>query len=515
MTSQQASVAIPVSAGWTPTPEQVRARDLFLTRTNIKLVGCAGSAKTSTLELLARGTHRRGYYLAFNASIRDEAKRRMPRNVHPMTTHGLAVRSTPHAYRNTPDKLFGAPNANTVALALDLRGFTVGNRPVTPRQQAACVLSTIAAFCNSGDDDVAGRHVRLTGPLARLDPAGADEMADHIVRLAQRLWQRMVVPNDPIPLGHNGYLKLWSLRREKLDVEYVLLDEAQDSNECVIRVLAAQDCQLICVGDPAQQIYSFRGAVDAMERLPADHTTYLSQSFRFGPQLAGLANIALALLGREVPILGSETIETRLGMGTTPAAILCRTNSGVIGEVVRTLEEGQIPHVVKGTAEIERLLEGVRNLRQGIPSDCPELFGYRNWQEVELAVEEGTEPDLKILVELVQKYGEGQLLAMLARTARDELDSTIVISTAHKAKGREWETVLLCEDFTAPERMTKEGVELLVDEVKLLYVAMTRAKTGLDLPHEVRLFLNRRKAEADAWWKAGRPEASPKAPALR
>ena len=64
-------------------------------------------------------------------------------------------------------------------------------------------------------------------------------------------------------------------------------------------ILLSQQQPKVLVGDPHQQIYSFRGAVNAMNNLPATHTFYLTQSFRFGPEIAFAAASCLELLKGE------------------------------------------------------------------------------------------------------------------------------------------------------------------------------------------------------------------------
>jgi hypothetical protein len=49
-----------------------------------------------------------------------------------------------------------------------------------------------------------------------------------------------------------------------------------------MQVLSCQKAPKIFVGDSHQQIYQFRGAVDAMKQVEAVQTLRLSQSFRFG-----------------------------------------------------------------------------------------------------------------------------------------------------------------------------------------------------------------------------------------
>ena len=63
----------------------------------------------------------------------------------------------------------------------------------------------------------------------------------------------------------------------------------------------------------------------------------------------------------------------------------------------------------------------------------------------------------------------------------DERDAEIVVSTAHKAKGREWDVVRLAGDFKDPFIYNKKTTQWEASEEKrnLLYVAATRAKKTL------------------------------------
>lgn len=53
--------------------------------------------------------------------------------------------------------------------------------------------------------------------------------------------------------------------------------------------------------------------------------------------------------------------------------------------------------------------------------------------------------------------------------------TSTVVSTAHKAKGREWESVLIADDFAEPT-----GEDLPRVDAMLGYVAVTRARLRLD-----------------------------------
>src|SRR5207253_278644 len=96
------------------------------------------------------------------------------------------------------------------------------------------VVRTVHRFCQSGDLAVGPEHVPLLGKLALLPEADQQDFKRYVSELATVIWTRMATPEDAVPLGHDGYLKLWSLSRPKLEYDFILLDEAQDTNEAVL-----------------------------------------------------------------------------------------------------------------------------------------------------------------------------------------------------------------------------------------------------------------------------------------
>lgn len=77
---------------------------------------------------------------------------------------------------------------------------------------------------------------------------------------------------------------MWSLTEPKINTDFLLLDEAQDTNPVVEQTFNTQrdHAQLVMVGDSAQAIYQWRGARDVMTTFPGILLA-LSKSFRFGP----------------------------------------------------------------------------------------------------------------------------------------------------------------------------------------------------------------------------------------
>jgi hypothetical protein len=472
---------------FSPTDEQQQAIDQFKTGGSLKINAYAGTGKTSTLELLAHSTTKRGQYIAFNRSIVNDAKEKFPPWVTCSTSHQLAFKATPSGYKSNSDKMTKRMSANQLAELLKLRHWKIDNQhALQPRSQGYLVLETLRRFMQSADRDLGPHHVPRHGSLLTAPEPTMKAVTDFAVHAANHVWGRMKNEKDQVPLGHEGYLKLWALSSPSIAADFILLDEAQDTNPVVLEVLRKQPAQMIYVGDKYQQIYEWRGAVNAMEKIATDGTTYLTTSFRFGPVIAQAASKVLALLNESRPIKGNPAVNSRIE-SVTPRTILARTNASTMTAIIEALDEHKSPHLVGGTDELMEMLRGVHDLKEGRQSTVPDFFGFEKWDQVVEFAKSGEGDHLLSFVKLVESRGERQLMWALNRTV-DEERSEVIISTAHKAKGREWDKVRLMDDFlrSQPQRPQQNDGHKTNGhdpaEIRLFYVALTRAKEAIDVP---------------------------------
>lgn len=473
-----------------PTDEQKVALDAFLAGSSLKINAFAGTGKTSTLQLLSNATGAKGQYIAFNRNIVGDAKEKFADTVDCSTSHSLAFRAAPAGYKADIGKMTNRCTAKLLVEAFDLKRRRFGDKyTVNADSQGYLYIETIRRYAQSADDEIGSQHVPTIGALRVAPDEVLAEVTQFALDGARKVWARMLSERDPLPLGHDGYLKLWGLSRPIIAADYIMLDEAQDTNPVVLDVLERQRAQLVYVGDKYQQIYEWRGAVNAMESIETDASTYLTTSFRFGDAVADLATKMLVRLGEKRPVRGNAAIRSRIG-GGTPNAILARTNATTITAVIEALDAGKRPHLVGDRSELMDMLRGVQLLKEGEPTSCPAFFGFKNWTEVvELArTDEGAH--LVTFVNLVETRGEKQLMWALNRTVEAD-GADLVISTAHKSKGREWQNVRLMDDFlrSSPSGESKAGPD--PSELRLLYVALTRAKEQLDVPEPIIEFIER------------------------
>jgi hypothetical protein len=476
-----------------PTEEQQVALSKFQSGRNLKVSAFAGTGKTTTLSLLANSRRAKGAYLAFNRSIANESRDKFPREVDCRTTHSLAWRAIKSSHRFSSGKMNDNLYPKQLSEELQLADRVFGGKMrLDGTQQASLVLRTIRCFCESADDTLDKHHIPRMGRLLGTADADRRELDDWVLQTAKSVWARKTSDQDDIPLGHDGYLKLWALGHPRLGYEFIMLDEAQDTNAVVLGVLAEQEAQIVYVGDKHQQIYEWRGAVNAMEKLTDCDESFLTQSFRFGPPIASAATNVLRTLGERRNLRGNPDRQSDVLFSGTARTILARTNSTVISEVLASLNANETPCVIGGTAELEQLVKDVFSLKEGKPGKRPELFGFRDWSEVIVfsQTEEGAE--LRMFVQLVLQHGEKALYKAVKSAVEDESQADVVISTTHKAKGREWESVRIAADFASSA--SQDNQPLPEEEVRLFYVAMTRAKNRLIVDRETLEFF-----QSNAW----------------
>ncbi|MET8697175.1 UvrD-helicase domain-containing protein [Streptomyces bauhiniae] len=470
-----------------PTDEQAAAADAFRAGEHLALQAGAGTGKTTTLALLAQCVKRRGRYLAYNRAVAQDAAVRFPRTVQCKTTHSLAYAAVGHRYSrrlNTPRR-----PAWQTGQALGLaKGIRVGEREISQRALSHVLLRTVSRFCHTTDEAVTQDHVPQLRGLEDLNLHR--ELAAHIVPIARKAWSDLQNTHDGcVRFEHDHYLKIWALTRPRLDADYLLLDEAQDTDPVVEQIFLAQrdHAQLVMVGDSAQAIYHWRGAKDVMAGFDGTQLT-LSQSFRFGPRLADEANRWLHLVDAPIRLTGTPAVPTEIGTVGDPDAVLCRTNVGAIAQVITLMAAGHRVALVGGGDSLRGLAEAARDLKEGRRTRHPELVLFSSWGDLqEYASYDPAGRDLQPLVNLVDAHGTDTIVAAVARLAPEQ-HAQVTVSTAHKAKGREWPRVLIADDFARPEddRQADPASAPVspgpVDdaEARLAYVAVTRARHRLD-----------------------------------
>lgn len=506
------------------TDEQEEAVRLFAEGLSIAIQAGAGTGKTSTLVAIAKSTGRIGKFVAFNKAIVTDAAAKLPPNVSASTAHSLAYQQVGKDFRHRLDS--ARQDSNEIARRLRIQPFFVEfgeqRKAIQPSTLAGYVMKAIGSFCNSADAEPGPMHVAYVDGIDLPTEDGTktyeqnDRLRKHLAPALAAAWEDLQRTDGELRFSPDVYLKIWQLGLRGKPVipgEFILFDEAQDANPVLLDVVEQQGKQVVFVGDAQQQIYTWRGAIDAMSSVPAEQTCFLTNSFRFGPEIADAANKVLGQIESAQLRLVGKAAPGKVEAHDSPEAILCRTNAGAIRIVLDEMEKGRSTHLVGGSGDVERFAKAARDLQNGKPTDHPELACFDSWEQVQDYVQlDAMGDELAPLVRLLDDYGvETVLRATSTRTS--ETDADVVVSTAHKAKGREWDVVRLASDFPI-DRMGDS-------EYRLLYVALTRARRHLDIeicPAAIEVVFPERAqeardlAEAQKKGPQGSPDPEPAAP---
>ena len=437
----------------------------------------AGSGKTTTAVGYADARPNNSMiYIAFNKGIQLEASERFGPNVTCRTTHSLAFSAV------------GSQYSKAGRLARPWRAFTLrGDAGIPSIREAALVHSILLGYFQSASPEIGLEH-----GLAAVEEFKAEEYELHdAVATAKKVWVRMQDRGDRVSIPDDAYLKMWALSKPKLPYEHIIFDEAQDSNPVIEAVVRAQKhAHILYIGDRHQSIYAFRGSHNAMDGF--DDTAkqlYLSQTWRFGPKVAKVANLLLAELKGEKVLIEGMGQDAAYTKGATVAK-LARTNAQLFKEAALCRGEGI--NWVGGSEKyrVDRILDAY-NLYAGRRSDIrdPMLRQFSSWAEMQGYADEAKDRELKIMTDVVSEYRK-ETPALVADIKRNEVpyaaNARVVLTTAHSSKGLEFDFVQIADDFEILadiEAVLALDPHAAVDEqeINLLYVAVTRAKKMLHL----------------------------------
>ena len=457
-----------------------------------KVVAGAGTGKSTMLEELVRAnSHLKFLYLGFNRSVRERARGTFPSNANCQTFNSLAYGSVGRKYENI---------VNNVSFRSIRYKFKVN------MAQAASIRATLDAFLNSREEGPDMRHVFVHPKLKGCD------FEERILDCASELWKIMVSgDNKFIRMTHSGCLKLFQKEAQFLGYDSVLGDEFQDVNPVCLSIIERQlegGSSVVLVGDPRQQIYSWRGAVDAMQNLDCEEFR-LTNSFRFGKQIAWMANKLLSSYGISLfDLNGVSTTGDKLFNLSIPDerrvgshAVLSRTNVGAFSAIIELMDGGESVAFNGDINVFTGALLDIFNLKLGrsdLVAKKGRIGGYDNYSDfLDVCQVDSEMNSLNNIMETFKERTPEMIERINDGLVRDIKLADSIVTTAHKAKGGEFDSVTLWDDFPPLVRdgkmlpikrssEQKRGECIDQEELHLSYVAVTRAKTSLALSPQLK-----------------------------
>ncbi|MCD6066900.1 MAG: ATP-dependent helicase [Bacteroidetes bacterium] len=480
--------------------------DIINSSGNIKINAVAGSGKTTTVIEYAKTRPKtaRILYLAFNRSVKSEAKKKFEEkgmlNVKVETAHSLAHKNV--VYRHNYKVRNQGYKTHEIAELLNITG---DGEKHTEYVVANHINKFIAYFCNSDKRKVQDLNYLDTISDEKVH-AFVAKFYPYIETQARLLLNKM--DKGEIEITHDFYLKKFQLGNPQLNYDYILFDEGQDASPAMLDIFLKQEATKVIVGDTHQQIYGWRHAVNSLEK--ADFKTFhLSTSFRFSQDIASLAN---AILDWKAHLAKHQPVSIK-GEGDHKAyktkAIIARTNLGLLLKAIEYVtEKKKIKHIYfEGNinsytyAEDGASLYDVLNLYNGKNHLIRDALikSMKDLGELEEYIDKTEDVQLKMMVEIVKEYGN-EIPDIIKAIKEKHIDgdqkgkADIIFSTVHRCKGMEYDAIQLVNDFITEESIEKLkagskekelNVSKLNEEINLLYVAVTRTKNSIHIHQDL------------------------------
>lgn len=243
-----------------------------------------------------------------------------------------------------------------------------------------------------------------------------------------------------------------------ISYDVVICDEAQDMQPMtsnIIRDYVSTVTHVIYAGDPDQQLYTFSGAVNAMEGINGVEFV-LNKTFRFGGDLCDFVNKAntnryRTFPGREIttPVIRNELFET---FNNTSYTYLFRGVSSMVQSAECIANSG-----LKVRLDYEKRIKDLKRERR-------EMYALEVAGKP-IYIQNSTQTWLHKLTS-VQINEMGKLFkSMVPR----EGEKYVEFSTVHKYKGKEADIVRVCNDV------------IVERDINIKNVAFTRARKLLVL----------------------------------
>lgn len=479
-----------------PTAEQEACLASFKMNRFTTIQARAGCGKTTTLRFLAESTSERVLYLAFNKAMAEEARRKMPDNVESRTLHSICYQFMPNELRHKLTRPEGgyvnvASTGGEIAKKfkighlIDSRGKTL----VTKSMIGLMIKQTVGSYEFSDAEHIGREHfpTQYNEELKKKN-VNIPKLITDVVRYAKQLWRERIDPKELTLMTHDTYVKLYQLSGSDLGYDVIFGDEFQDVNAAFLSILknAKSAKRIVVVGDEYQSIYQFRGSSNMMkETAKLGAECELSASFRFGQRVGNLASDILSLEQKERVKLEGKGFDTQVGSMVTdfvdtskPHTIIFRKNLTLLTYAMDKLADGVDLNMNVDTRDFVSMVDSVNALKRGDIDKVKHesILPYASWDEFVEDAE--SNPDAKRLLGIIVSGKAGQIAHTL-RTYKPVKNAKITLTTAHKAKGLEYDNVIIANDF--PSNYDKEGnwVGLNESERNLLYVAHTRAIKSL------------------------------------
>jgi DNA helicase-2/ATP-dependent DNA helicase PcrA len=453
-----------------------------------------GSGKTASLSesIYHVPKHMWRYTLgtAFNSSTTRTLEKHVPEGVSTLTHHAIGLRTTCMHW----GPQFGLGGRGCVDTR-DETMYLLAHEEIGDRDKHEKLIDSMVRIGNmskvtlaDGVEDIV-RIIEDNGfPTYQMTPV---DIAHHVHNMLETCKEgprtldgRSVISfSDMIWLPH-----VYGWQPPQYD--YVFVDEAQDLSPARTELLlkcVRPGGRVFAFGDPKQAIYGFAGATkDSMDKLTAmleGQQLPLGVSYRCAKEIINMAKKINPMIEAApsapdgvVDSLPIDQVYDHIENGT---AILSRVNRPLVRMCMALLNVGYNANI-QGKDIGDRFLWRIRTWEPGDVKDLIKsvrgwndhvgeiLTAKKRWDSLEQVNDEAA---------CIEQFCEGAQslddVRKRIKTFFSDDDAQVKLSSAHKAKGLEWNRVLLLDKTFKPH--------LGGEEENIWYVALTRARNYLGI----------------------------------
>jgi hypothetical protein len=473
---------------------------------SFKINAVAGSGKTTTLlEYAKKNSHLKILYLAYNkslqTSLQDKLKEYNLPSMHISTIHSLAYNKI-EAYNYT---LAHDLKNQIIENLLIKHELTINQKAYYPIPEYVALIKDLVNFyCNSSLIALDSKLIESYKKQSELGAKILELINKNETRVIEHLKTILsAMKNKIIDATHDFYLKMFYLNKKvsaNLPYDLILVDEAQDISDVMIGIVENQSCRRIYVGDSFQQIYTFRFATNALNKI--DLPSYdLTQSFRFGDNFAKVLQNNLNSLyeinsSKPLKISGLEKT-TLIGKNhidfNKQFCVIARSTFGLIQQLVYFIHDKKKVYFEGGYNSYSFMNQTVYSIfylkqKKNDKITIDEIKDFETISELEQFAKDTKNQDYLNIIKFINTYGDNifeinKKIKEFLVTDKNQAD--IIFTTTHKSKGLEYEQVIMADDFISKKEIvnTKNKLSYLRvnEELNIYYVAATRAKNAIQL----------------------------------
>lgn len=464
------------------------------TRNNIVICATAGSSKTTCIVECARRTpfHKKALFMAFNKSIAEELRERLPQHIKVNTYHaqGLNVLFSHFKFQM---KL----NENkTFILAKSI--LNLKEMPYKSQLRYLFDLQNIWTSLRVGllvnyEEDIP--NICIDKDIEYQDRMIEDikDIENEWIRQANKIQNNKNFIMDFTDMLYLPYILIDESEFPKFDI--VFSDENQDCNtlqrELLLQYVKPKFGRFVCVGDKNQMIYQFQNAslsnFLSFSEFPNTVTLPLDITYRCSKKIVEEARKVFSE-GIEAAPDAKEGIVRKgdLREATSGDFVLCRNNLPLIEAFITLLEEGK-KSTIKGKEFGEALLSILEKINY---IDDLDVLKHEKVEKImkdknisyQTAIQNQSYQNLvekcSILEKLYCVWNDLDTLKSKVQTIYSEKTEGIILSTIHKSKGLEADRVFFLNQNLIPSQYVTTQ-EALYSEYCLKFVAITRARNEL------------------------------------